>query len=128
MKEERVIDGAVPARMGRTKGAGTRIDPIVAAPDRRPIVIPAKAGISARAVSAGLPEVPAFAGMTSGHRRRPRLDPGCSVDPGMWRPVSRHVNLREQGLGRRAAASSRRPGIDKAPALRLGPRWLRGQD
>jgi hypothetical protein len=32
---------------------------------KRKVVIPAKAGTSGREVSAGLPEVPAFAGMTS---------------------------------------------------------------
>ncbi|MEA3009882.1 MAG: hypothetical protein QOJ91_1574 [Sphingomonadales bacterium] len=35
------------------------------------IVIPAKAGTSGQAVSAGLPEIPAFAGMTDNLYRRP---------------------------------------------------------
>jgi hypothetical protein len=47
--------------------------------NRETFVIPAKAGISGQEVSAGLPEVPAFAGMTGSEERAPKLVPGTNL-------------------------------------------------
>jgi hypothetical protein len=52
-------------------------------PSGTTIVIPAKAGISGREVSAGLPETPAFAGVTGGVSPR---DPGLRRDDGLGEP------------------------------------------
>jgi hypothetical protein len=49
------------------------------------IVIPAKAGIPGRKGTAGLPEVPAFAGMTGRHCRM-SWDPGLRRDDGLLGP------------------------------------------